>query len=236
MTEKQPPSSQEEEQEKSFLTILREYGETLIVAVLLALFIREFFVQAFKIPSGSMKQTLLVGDHILVNKLKYGVKIPFTDHYLFRLQDPQRGDIVVFKYPKEPDRDFIKRVVAIPGDVVEVRHKVLYVNGEPQAAPYAQYTDPNEKSPLSGHRDFFGPITLRPDQYFVMGDNRDNSSDSRMWGELDRKMIRGAAFMIYFSWDSSLRRNWGFLRSVPGLNFLCRDGGVRWDRWGQIIE
>ena len=157
-------------------SMIREYGEALLTAVILAVIIRTFVLQAYTIPSGSMLQTVQIGDYVLVNKFVYGVKIPFTDKYLFRGSDPQIGDIIVFKYPKDPDTDFIKRVVGLPGDVVEMRNKQFYRNGEPVKEDYIQQLYPN----VIGRLDNVGPFTVPEDSYFVMGDNRDNSDDSRV--------------------------------------------------------
>ena len=158
--------------------MFRDYGEALLTAVVLALVIRTFFLQAYTIPSGSMLQTVQIGDYVLVNKFVYGVKIPFTDKYLFRGEDPQIGDIIVFKYPRDPSTDYIKRVVGLPGDVIEMRNKQFYRNGEPVKEDYIQQLYPN----VIGRLDNIGPVTVPPDSYFVMGDNRDNSEDSRAWG------------------------------------------------------
>lgn len=198
---------------------LRENIEAIIIAVILALFIRTFLIQAFKIPSGSMKNTLLIGDHILVNKFTYGVKIPFTDgKTLISLSDPEPRDIVVFKYPEDPKKDFIKRVIGVAGDTIEIKDKKLYVNGNLQEdEPYAIYKDPKI---IPGHftvRDNFGPITVPENSLFVMGDNRDNSHDSRFWGFVDLKAVRGKAFLIYWSWNREAF-------------------GVRWDRLGDILR
>jgi signal peptidase I len=178
-----------------------EYLEAGVVAVVLALLIRTFLFQAFRIPTGSMEDTLLVGDYLFVNKFLYGAEIPFTGHArLPGIRDPQRGDIIVFRYPKDPSQDYIKRCVALPGDTVEYRDKVLYVNGEPQDEDYVKLADGSRMSP---GRDNFGPVVVPEDKFFMMGDNRDRSSDSRFWGFLDRELIRGKAMFIYFSWDSS---------------------------------
>ena len=184
-------------------SLVREYGEAIVIAVVLALVIRTVVVQAFTIPSGSMMDTLLIGDYILVNKFLYGPEIPFTDRHLPGLRSPQRGDIVVFKYPQDETRDFIKRVVGPPGDRVQVRGSTVYVNGEGLVEPYAK----NVHSALRGesHCGYaFGceVTTVPPDSYFVMGDNRDNSQDSRYWGFVKRDKIKGKAFLIYWSWDS----------------------------------
>ncbi|NWF76859.1 MAG: signal peptidase I [Nitrospirae bacterium] len=190
---------------KSKKKIFREYLEAIITALILALIIRTFVVQAFKIPSGSMIPTLLIGDHILVNKFIYGIEIPFTDKKILIFRKPHRGDIIVFKYPENPKKDFIKRVVAIEGDVIEEKDKALYLNGqrviEPYAYHYDKYVKPNGFDP----RDNFGPLVVPEGKVFVMGDNRDQSYDSRYWGFVDLKDIRGKALIIYWSWDPN---NW----------------------------
>lgn len=186
-----------------------EWTKTVIIAVLLALFIRTFIVQAFKIPSGSMLPTLQIGDHILVNKFIYGVRLPFFDLWLLGPWTPRRGDIIVFKYPYDESRDFIKRVIGLPGDVVEVQDKQVYINGQPIEEPYAIYKDPPLPSNPHSIRDFFGPITIPEGKLFVLGDNRDHSQDSRFWGFLDLHKLEGEAFVIYWSWDSEgMRPRW----------------------------
>ncbi len=179
--------------------ILKEYLEAIVTALLIALVIRAYVVQAFKIPSGSMIPTLLVGDHLLVNKFIYGIKLPFTDKRILVIKKPQRGDIIVFKYPEDPSRDFIKRVIAVEGDVVEEKNKVVYVNGQPLSEPYIQHTDRN-RNPFEP-RDNFGPYIVPKNKLFVMGDNRDQSYDSRYWGYVDLKDVKGKALIIYWSWD-----------------------------------
>jgi signal peptidase I len=201
-------------------TFSRENIEAIIIAVVLAMAIRTFVVQAFKIPSGSMEPTLLIGDHILVCKFIYGISIPFLDKKLFQIKQPERGDVVVFIFPKDESKDFIKRVVAVEGDTVEVRQKKVCLNGRPVDDPHAHFTDSTIYSgPDSAAvpRDNFGPITVPPGHIFVMGDNRDHSLDSRFWGFVDINKVRGKAFMIYWSWESFLN------------NF-------RWRRLGQLIE
>ena len=182
---------------------LREYAEALVIAIILALFIRTFVVQAFKIPSGSMIETLNIGDHILVNKFIYGIKIPFTDEVLITISQPKRGDVIVFKYPQDESKDFIKRVVGEPGDVVEIRNKQVYVNEKPLDEPYAIHLDSVVYTREAQPRDHYGPITVPQDSYFVMGDNRDHSMDSRYWGFVKFNKIKGKAFLIYWSWDKS---------------------------------
>jgi signal peptidase I len=160
-------------------------------------------VQAFKIPSGSMIETLTVGDHILVNKFLYGVKIPFTDEILIPVGKPRRGDVIVFKYPQDESKDFIKRVIGEPGDVVEIRNKQVYVNQKSLDEPYAIHQDAVVYTREAQPRDYYGPITVPQDSYFVMGDNRDHSMDSRYWGFVKLNKIKGKAFLIYWSWDKS---------------------------------
>lgn len=192
--------------------MLLEYLEALAVALVLALVIRTFVVQAFKIPSGSMLDTLLIGDHLLVNKFLYGTRIPFTDTVILPLQEPADGDVIVFEFPEDTSKDFIKRIVGVPGDVLEMKDKVLFRNGQKLDEPYVKHTDPG----IQARRDNFGPITVPAGKYFVMGDNRDESYDSRFWGFVDKDKIRGKAWMIYWSWDGP--------------------GDIRWSRIGDIVH
>ena len=190
-------------------SLVREYGEAIVIAVLLALVIRTLVVQAFTIPSGSMMDTLLVGDYILVNKFLYGPELPFTEWRLPGLRNPHRGDIIVFKYPQDEKRDFIKRIVATPGDQVQIRGHDVYVNGTRLVEPYVK---PGPPPFAHGNPTYCGyaygcEVTRVPaDSYFVMGDNRDNSQDSRYWGFVKRGKIKGKALLIYWSWDSD--RHW----------------------------
>jgi len=181
--------------------LLKEYAEAIVTALILALVIRAYVVQAFKIPSGSMIPTLLIGDHILVNKFIYGTKIPFSDKRVLVFKKPERGDIIVFKYPENPEKDFIKRVVATGGDVIEERDKSVYVNKKTAAEPYVQHSDSSVKAGGNDPRDNFGPLTVPDGKVFVMGDNRDQSYDSRYWGFVDLSEIKGKALIIYWSWD-----------------------------------
>jgi signal peptidase I len=184
---------------------LRDWTEALIVAAVLALIIRTFVVQAFKIPSGSMEDTLLIGDHLLVNKFIYGIELPFSDEPVLSLRDPERGDVIVFEFPEDKDkpyferRDFIKRVIGLPGDTVEIHNKDVFINGQRYRTPQAVYKD---GTLISGPRDNMPPLTVPPHSYFVMGDNRDRSYDSRFWKFVDRSAIKGLAFIKYWSWDS----------------------------------
>jgi signal peptidase I len=189
----------------------REYGEAFAVALALAIVLRTFLIQAYKIPSGSMERTLLIGDHIIVNKLVFGLRMPDSifgltpfageipyGRYLFDLEQVHRGDVVVFVYPEDPTKDFIKRVVAIPGDTVEIKDGMLILNGASVEAPYARYeVAPSERS--NSPRDSLEPQTIPPGHYFMMGDNRDRSYDSRFWGPVSRDAIEGRAMFIYWS-------------------------------------
>lgn len=201
------PTETEETKGKGWV---REYSEAIILAVILALIIRTFIVQAFKIPSGSMLQTLQIGDHILVSKSIFGVRMPFSNEVIIPITTPERGDVIVFIYPVDPSKDFIKRVVGVPGDKVEIKDRVLYVNDKPVEEPYARHDDPDLYPILVKPRDDFGPVVVPDHKYFVMGDNRDHSYDSRFWGCVDMSAIRGKALLIYWSWDSEHSRvRWG---------------------------
>jgi len=203
----------------------REYAEAIIIALVLALFIRTFIVQAFKIPSGSMLPTLQIGDHILVNKFIYGVKMPFSGTILIPIKDPKPNDIVVFQFPRDPKLDYIKRVIAVAGDTVEMRGKKVYINGKPYDDKYGVYTDSRILPASASPRDNFGPVTVPGDHIFVMGDNRDNSFDGRFWGFVDLKAVRGKAFIVYWSWDVQ----------KPLLS-VDRFTSVRWGRIGDILH
>lgn len=181
--------------------IVREYAESIVIAIILALIIRTFIVQAFKIPSGSMEDTLAVGDHILVNKFIYGTKIPFTDKSILKIRDPKRGDVIVFEYPEDPSKDFIKRIVGTPGDVVQVRDKKVYINNQLYENPHEVHKETEIIPKAQNPRDNTKQITVPPDAYFVMGDNRDRSYDSRFWGFVKNEKIKGLAFIKYWSWD-----------------------------------
>lgn len=204
---------------------LREYLEALIIALIIALFIRTFVVQAFKIPSGSMESTLLIGDHIFVNKFIYGIRIPFIKKRLFEFQEPERGDVIVFIFPEDKSKDFIKRVVGVENDVIEIRNKRLYVNGELQDEPYTQYVESGQIVP---RRDNFGPITVPEGKIFVEGDNRDRSYDSRFWGFVEKSDVVGKAFIIYFSIKNTPDASW--------YQFWKWPERIRWGRIGDLIH
>jgi signal peptidase I len=180
--------------------VLWEYLEAAAIAVLLALFIRTFVVQAFKIPSGSMEPTLLIGDHILVSKFIYGIKLPFTEKTLIPLSDPKRDDVVVFIYPVDRTKDFIKRVIGLPGETIEIRNGKIYINGKIYDDKFGQYTPSEVKGTPPGGGNPFGPVTVPDNHIFVMGDNRDHSYDSRFWGFVPAKSVKGKAFIVYWSW------------------------------------
>jgi signal peptidase I len=194
---------------------VKEYLEPIVIAVLIALFIRAFIVQAFKIPSSSMEPTLLVGDHLLVNKFIYGIRIPYTDIKLFQYKKPERGDIIVFIFPKDRRKDFIKRVIGREGERVEIIHNKIYINNKLIDDPWGHFT-----MPRSSIEDY-GPVKVPEDSLFVMGDNRDNSQDSRFWGFVKNNEDKGKAFIIYFSWDSNAQ------------DLLNK---IRWTRFGKLIR
>ncbi|TYT75971.1 signal peptidase I [Desulfobotulus mexicanus] len=199
-------------------SVWRENVEAIVIAVVLALLIRTFAVQAFKIPSGSMLETLQIGDHILVNKLAYGLNVPFFGEAVLGGKMPSHGDVIVFAYPEDSSKDFIKRVVGVEGDVIEIRNKQLYRNGEVVPdEPYAWHVDTTVYRREITPRDNMGPVRVPEGKLFTMGDNRDSSSDSRFWGYVDIRELKGRAFMIYWSWDGESMR-------------------PRWDRLGNFIS
>ena len=213
----------------------REYFESIIIAVILALFVRTWVVQAFKIPTGSMEQNLLIGDHLLVNKFVFGPAVWEFERAVLPIGRVERGDILVFKYPEEPGRDFIKRVIGLPGETLEVRDKRVHINGAPLDEPYLQpMRSPGPGALVLDRRDNFGPVSIPPDHYFMMGDNRDNSEDSRFWGALPHANVKGKAMVIYWSHAGSqaIVPQSGFVGAVRRvgsvvLNFFTE---TRWSR------
>jgi signal peptidase I len=195
---------------------MREYVETIIIALAIALFVRAFVIQAFKIPSESMKPTLLVGDHILVNKFIYGIRIPVTGKKVIPFAEPLRGDVIVFIFPKDRSKDFIKRVIGLPGEKVEVRGHQIYINDRLIADPWGVYS---LWRPMDSKN--YGPEVVPARSLFVMGDNRDNSEDSRYWGFVPLDDVLGKAFVMYWSWD------WQASSLVSK---------VRWERIGRLIR
>ncbi|MDE2829278.1 MAG: signal peptidase I [Gemmatimonadota bacterium] len=220
-----------------------EYIKAILLAFVLALFIRIFVVQAFRIPSGSMENTLLIGDFLLANKFIYGARIPFTDIRLPAWRSPDPGDIVIFQYPRDLSRDFIKRIVAGPGQKVEIKDKILYVDDkraiDPSRAKYIDSVILKRRS-VANTRDNYGPKIVPEDCYFVMGDNRDSSEDSRYWGFLKRDLIRGKAFVLYWSWAPDDRvpaySNVTSLFGIALYNLFHFPERVRWRRIGMLVE
>ena len=219
---------------------LREYFESIVIAVILAFFIRTFVVQAFKIPTGSMENNLLIGDHLLVNKFRFAPTASPVERALLPIGTIGRGDVIVFKYPEEPDRDFIKRVIGLPGQSVELREKKVYVDGKPLDEPYVHFLEPpgaaGEFHEVTSFdvRERYGPVTVPPNHYFVMGDNRDNSQDSRYWGFLPRDYVKGKALFIYWSYEADREdyQDAGMAATVKGfasvfVHFFTR---TRWAR------
>ena len=232
------------ERRKQSLT--REYYEAILVAVIFALFVRTFVVQAFQVPSGSMEQTVLVGDHMLVNKFIYA---PHADNFAERLlpyRSPRHSDVFVFKFPENPDRDFIKRVVGLPGDRVEAVSKTVLVNGAPFPTAHTYHTDPHsyaadENLPETYRkRDTFGPVEIPASSYWAMGDNRDNSFDSRFWGPVPAANVKGRALLVYWSYQADpdsaewhgLADKLGRLAGVA-LHFFTR---TRWNRTFRLVR
>ena len=194
---------------------LREYASALFWAALLALVIRTFIIQTFEIPSGSMENTLLTGDYLVANKFLYGLRIPWSGKRVLPIREPKRGDVVIFKYPVDPSQDFIKRLVGLPGDVIEIRDKKVFVNGALYKEPKEIHKDPNILPAIAGPRDQFGPVTVPADSYFMMGDNRDESYDSRFWGFVKKEDILGIAMVKYWSWfPGTWRVRWGNIGTI----------------------
>ncbi len=181
---------------------IREFFEAILIAFVIAIVIRSFIIQAYTIPSGSMLETLQIGDYLLVNKFLYGVKNPFTDEYIIEGADPEIGDIIVFPFPNDPSVDYIKRIVGTPGDTLEIKNKQLYRNGELVNEAYVEHYH----NMIIDERDNMPLITVPEGKYFVMGDNRDHSLDSRYWGFVDRNSIHGKAWRFYWSWNSEAGR------------------------------
>ena len=201
---------------------VQEYIEVIIIAILIAVVIRAFVVQAYKIPSQSMVPTLLVGDHLLVCKFLYGVKIPVLRRTIIPVGQPKRGDIVVFQYPMDRSKDYIKRVIGVEGDKIEIKNKQLFINDRLYPDDHAVHSDPNFYPAVVQPRDNYGPVVVPEGALFVMGDNRDASYDSRYWGFVEQKDLEGKALVIYWSWNSENAKN--LLEKV------------RWSRLGNILR
>jgi signal peptidase I len=219
-----------------------EWLKSLAIALILFLAIRTFVIEAFRIPTASMESTLLVGDFLLVNKAVYGAQLPGTPVRLPAFGDPERGHVVVFAPPHEPGKNYVKRLVGMAGDTLLMRDKVLFVNGAPVNEPYARHADPldvyapgmrwqldhlvfpSHRSRYRPSRDNWGPVVVPPSMYFVLGDNRDDSEDSRYWGFVDQSAIKGRPLFVYYSFNP---------RSLSQLPWLTE---VRWDRIGGAID
>ena len=201
---------------------VQEYIEAIIIAILIAVVIRTFIVQAYKIPSRSMVPRLLVGDHLLVNKFIYGVKIPVIRRIIVPITDPKRGDIIVFIYPNDRTKDYIKRVIGVGGDKIEIKNKNIFINDQPYKDAFGIYSDDTIYPAIMQPRDNFGPVTVPKGSLFVMGDNRDESADSRFWGFVDLKDVEGKALLIYWSWNSEEQDN--LLKKI------------RWQRLGNLLH
>jgi len=224
---------------------VREYFESIVIAVILALFVRTFVLQAFKIPTGSMENNLLIGDHLLVNKFIDAPTVSAIERALLPIGRITRGDVLVFKYPIEPDRDYIKRVIGLPGETLELKAKKIYINGKPLDEPYVHFLEARGSSDLSEPtsadvRENYGPVTVPPNQYFMMGDNRDNSADSRYWGFMPRDYVKGKALLIYWSYESEREdyEDESASAAVKGLAsvFMHFFTKTRWDRLGHLIH
>lgn len=219
--------------------ILAEYSRSLFPVILIVLLLRSFLVEPFRIPSGSMMPTLLVGDYILVNKFTYGIRLPVLHTKIIKIDTPKRGDVAVFRYPEDPSIDYIKRIIGLPGDRVQYKDKVVYINGkEMKQEGNAVYMGVGQGVGMSGakmkieHLDSLNhnilinqhrssgdlEFTVPENEYFVLGDNRDNSKDSRYWGTVPEANLVGRAFMVWMNWDSAI------------------DGNVSWGRIGKSIE
>ena len=216
----------------------REYFESIVIAVVLALFVRTYVVQAFKIPTGSMENNLLIGDHLLVNKFVLGPSSSGLERTVLPLGAVKRGDIIVFKYPEEPERDYVKRVIGLPGETLELRDKRVYINGTALDEPYVHFllppraTTPEMQETTSYDvRERYGPVTVPEGKYFMMGDNRDNSQDSRYWGFLPREYMKGRALVIYWSFDTDGEEDTSFASVFA--HFFTR---TRWDRMLHVIR
>ncbi len=196
--------------------VIREYGFSIAIAVVAALLIRSSLVMAYLVPSGSMLTTMEIGDRFIANKAAYDLRIPFTQTSLIETGEVERGDVVVFKPPFKAEHDYVKRVIGLPGDVIQIRNKVLFLNGERLEEPHVRHVDPGIQPGGKSPRDNLGPIRVPEGALFVMGDNRDESYDSRYWGYLPRKLVKGQARIIYWSFDSD--------------RF-----GIRWSRLGRLF-
>lgn len=216
------PENPKESKKEAKKSKVQEYIEAIIIAILIAVVIRTFIMQAYKIPSRSMVPALLVGDHLLVNKFIYGIKIPIIRKVLIPITDPQRGDIIVFVYPNDRTKDYIKRVIGVGGDKIEIKNKNIFINDQPYKDAFGIFSDNLVYPAIVQPRDNFGPVVVPQGSLFVMGDNRDESADSRFWGFVDLKDVEGKALIIYWSWNSEEQDN-------PLQK-------IRWERLGNLLK
>ena len=216
------PENPKESKKEAKKSKVQEYIEAIIIAILIAVVIRTFIMQAYKIPSRSMVPALLVGDHLLVNKFIYGIKIPIIRKVLIPITDPQRGDIIVFVYPNDRTKDYIKRVIGVGGDKIEIKNKNILINDQPYKDAFGIFSDNLVYPAIVQPRDNFGPVVVPQGSLFVMGDNRDESADSRFWGFVDLKDVEGKALIIYWSWNSEEQDN-------PLQK-------IRWERLGNLLK
>ena len=227
----------------SGLGVLWEWAKSFQIAVVLFLVIKTFFVEAFKIPSGSMEGTLLVGDFLLVNKMVYGAEVPFTGRHLPAVREPRRGDVIVFQWPEDPTKNFVKRLVGLPGDTLAMHDGVLTLNGVAQRERYVRHTDPDvdpageefrwqraflvptaEARGSHPSRNNWGPLVVPEKSYFVLGDNRDNSLDSRYWGFVPDSLVRGRPMFVYYSYAPDTASDFSWVTKI------------RWGRLGESIR
>ncbi len=246
MSEKKKTKSRSKNEEPGpKKSTLREYFESICVAVILALFIRTFVLQAFKIPTGSMEQNLLIGDHLIVNKMIYADAASALEKQIAPVREVRRRDVVVFKFPGDPKRDFIKRVIGLPGERLRIENKKVYIDGEPLDEPYVYFSEPPGAAPTGffpdARRDNMPEVLIPEDHYFVMGDNRDNSHDSRFWGTLDGDLLKGRALLIYWSYDSPSGRNaytkhgWDYVKEILSIiPYFVKN--TRWDRFFRLVR
>ena len=216
------PEKPKESKKETTKSKVQEYIEAIIIAILIAVVIRTFIIQAYKIPSRSMVPALLVGDHLLVNKFIYGIKIPIIRKIILPISDPKRGDIIVFIYPNDRTKDYIKRVIGVGGDKIEIKNKDIFINDKPYKDAFGIYSDSTIYPAIIQPRDNFGPVNVPQGSLFVMGDNRDESADSRFWGFVDLKDVEGKALIIYWSWNSEEQDN--LLQKI------------RWERLGSMLR
>jgi signal peptidase I len=225
-------------------SLFLEWAKSFTIAIVLFLFVRAFLVEAFKIPSGSMERTLLVGDFLLVNKMAYGAEVPFTGKHLPGTRVPQRGDIIVFQWPKDRSKNFVKRLVGVPGDTLSMRDGVLFVNGAQQRENYVTHTEPDidpsgedfrwqrkylvataeAATAVHPSRNNWGPLVVPPENYFALGDNRDNSLDSRYWGFVPDSLLRGRPLFVYYSYAPDTADRFSWLSHI------------RWGRLGERVR